>query len=302
MSLRFHTLDVFTQSAYGGNPLAVVLGGDQLQTAQMQRIAREFNLSETVFVLAPTQSEALHRLRIFTPFKELPFAGHPTIGAATLLAELGLTPKGADIRFTLEEGVGLVPVLVRMTPGEASYAELSTAQPPQFAPGPDAATLAPLLGLDSQDLAGTSADGGREQPRIASCGNPFILVPLRSPELLAAIDFDPSGARKALAGAAARALYVYARGYEGELRTRMFAPELGVPEDPATGSAAVALGAALAAEASADGLYEWRIHQGLEMGRPSLLHVAAERSAGQVTAVRVGGHSVRIAEGTWGAI
>lgn len=292
MSLRFHTLDVFTTEAFGGNPLAVVFGGDALSSAQMQRIAREFNLSETVFVLPPTRSEALHRIRIFTPQTELPFAGHPTVGVACLLAELGLTPKAGESAFQLEEGVGLVPVSVRLTPGEPGFAELTTAQPLERRAAPDAQTLAPLLGLEAGDIG-----SGTEAPRAASCGVPFVLVPLRAPELMAAIDFDAAAARRALAGAWAPQLYVYARGYEGELRARMFAPALGVAEDPATGSAAAALAGTLAAEQSADGDYAWTIHQGLEIGRPSVLHVRAERRAGAVVAVRVGGHSLRISEG-----
>lgn len=292
MSLRFHTLDVFTQEPFGGNPLAVVFGGDTLTPAQMQRIAREFNLSETVFVLAPTRSEALHRLRIFTPALELPFAGHPTIGTACLLAELGLTPKGGEVAFVLEEAIGLVPVTVRRTSGEISFAELTTAQLPERRAAPDAATLAPLLGLAPDDIGSNG-----EAPRAASCGAAYILVPLRSPELMAAIDFDPVATRKALAGEWARQLYVYARGYEGELRARMFAPELGVFEDPATGSAAAALGGTLASEQSADGDYAWTIRQGLEMNRPSTLYVRAERRGGAVCAVHVGGHSLQISEG-----
>ena len=296
MSLRYHTLDVFTDKAFGGNPLAVVFGGEALGTAQMQRLAREFNLSETVFVLPPTRSEALHRLRIFTPAVELPFAGHPTIGTACLLAELGLTGDratgAADRRFMLEESIGLVPVTVRLRAGEPTYAELTTAQPPEFRSAPDAAVIAPLLGLEASDIG---SEG--ELPRAASCGAPYVLVPLRSPELLAAIDFDAAATRRALAGQWARQLYVYARGYEGELRARMFAPELGVFEDPATGSAAVALAGALASEAASDGEYAWTIHQGLEMNRPSVLQTFAERRDGGVGAVRVGGCSVRIGEG-----
>lgn len=295
MTLRFHTLDVFTTEPFGGNPLAVVFGGDKLSTGQMQRIAREFNLSETVFVLSPTRKEALHRVRIFTPARELPFAGHPTIGSAALLAELGLAPKGADASFVLEEGVGLVPVRVRRVPGEPIYAELTLAQLPEYGATPDVPTLARVLGLEAEDLQSAG-----ETPRAVSCGLPFVLVPLKAPELLAAVDFDAAAARTLLGGAWARQLYVYARGYEGELRARMFAPELGIAEDPATGSAAAALAGALGHEASGDGTLEWVIHQGVEMGRPSLLHVSAERSGGQLHAVRVGGHSVLMSDGNLG--
>lgn len=296
MTLRFHTLDVFTTQPFGGNPLAVVFGGDTLTVAQMQRIAREFNLSETVFVLAPTLPQALHRVRIFTPAHELPFAGHPTVGAACLLAELGLAPKGADVSFVLEEGVGPVPVRVRRTPGEPMYAELSVAKLPEYGPLPDADAVAAVLGLEPGDIG-----NGTESLRAVSCGVPFVLVPLRVPELLAAVDFDTVGARKRFAGAWASSFYVYARGYEGELRARMFAADLGIAEDPATGSAAAALAGALGSEAGSDGTHAWTLHQGVEMGRPSVLHIAADRVGGQVSAVRVGGHSVLIADGTLGA-
>ncbi|MGH8444926.1 MAG: PhzF family phenazine biosynthesis protein [Solimonas sp.] len=295
MPLRFHTLDVFTTQPYGGNPLAVVFGGDTLTAAQMQRIAREFNLSETVFLLPPTRPDALHRVRIFTPGRELPFAGHPTVGTACLLAELGLAPKGAEVSFVLEEGVGPVPVMVRRVPGEPMYAELSVAKMPEYGPPPDAAAVAAVLGLEAADLV-----SGDERVRAVSCGVPFILVPVRAPEQLAAIDFDASAARKAFGGAWASSFFIYARGYEGELRARMFAPDMGIAEDPATGSAAAALAGALGSEAQADGTYVWVLHQGVEMGRPSVLHIAADRSGGSVTAVRVGGHSVLMSDGSLG--
>lgn len=293
--LHFHTLDVFSDQPFGGNPLAVVFGGETLAASQMQKLAREFNLSETVFVLPPTRSEALHRLRIFTPAVELPFAGHPTIGSAALLAELGLAghvDASGERHFLLEEGIGLVPVRVRRIAGETTYAELTTAQRPELRAAPDTAVLASLLGLEPGDLGHDD-----ERPVAASCGMAFVLVPLRSPELLAAIDFDPAAARRALAGQWAQQLYVYARGYENEIRARMFAPQLGVPEDPATGAAAAALAGALASAATVDGDFTWVIHQGLEMNRPSLLQTRAERRGGAVTGVRVGGHSLRISEG-----
>jgi trans-2,3-dihydro-3-hydroxyanthranilate isomerase len=296
MSLRFHTLDVFTDQAYGGNPLAVVFGGDALDPAHMQRIAREFNLSETAFVLAPTRSEALHRIRIFTPTAELPFAGHPTIGTACVLAELGLVPGGDGATFSIEENIGLVPVRLRYTPGEPIYAELTTAMLPEYGPEfHDIPALARVLGLDVTDLL-----SGGERPRYASCGLPFLLVPLRAPELLAAIDFDAMEARRLLSGGWARQLYVYTRGYEGELRARMFTTDPGIIEDPATGSAAAALAGVLGSEADTDGTFEWTLHQGLEMGRPSEIHISVDRVGGKLTAVRVGGRSVLMSDGLLG--
>ncbi|HKY90051.1 MAG TPA: PhzF family phenazine biosynthesis protein, partial [Nevskiaceae bacterium] len=218
--LAFHTLDVFTEKRLGGNPLAVVLEADGLPQGQMQAIAREFNLSETVFVQRPTADGALVRARIFTPFEELPFAGHPTIGTACLLADLGLAPEGADVRFVLEEGIGNVAVRVTRAPGAVPFGELTAAQPPQAGPAaPDASAIARVLGLEPEDLA-----SGDERPRHASCGLPTLLVPLRMPELLAGIAVDVTALAALLGGAWAHNLYVYARGYEGELRARMFSP------------------------------------------------------------------------------
>ena len=292
-TLAFHTLDVFTEQAYAGNPLAVVLDADALGTAQMQRIASEFNLSETVFVCAPRTPGALATARIFTPARELPFAGHPTVGIACLLAELGLVPAGAP-RLVLDEGVGAVAVELRREAGKPWFAQLTTAVAPETRPWDgDPAELAAVLGLeaDALHLAG-------ERPRQASCGNPFLLVPLRQPELLSSIAFDVQRGRALLAGQWGHAYYVYARGYEGELRARMFAPDLGVAEDPATGSAAVALAGALALEApEPDADLRWTLHQGVEMGRPSQLYAEASKRGGRVVAVRVGGYAVRVTEG-----
>lgn len=289
--LDFHTLDVFTETRYGGNPLAVVLAADGLNTRQMQTIAREFNLSETVFVLPPTLAGADFKVRIFTPQVEMPFAGHPTVGTACLLAELGLAPQGDDVRFMLEENVGLVPVRVRREAGRAPYGELTTAVLPERGPTPPSnGVLATMLGLEAADIG---------EPAFVSCGYPYLLVPLRAPELLAAIALDLPTWREHLSQAWAHHLYVYARGYEGELKARMFAPGSGVIEDPATGSAAVALAGRLALESTlADGTLRAVIHQGLEIGRLSVLHIEADRVAGAVTAVRVGGHSVAVLSGT----
>lgn len=290
-TLDFHSLDVFTETRFGGNPLAVVLDADGLNTRQMQTIAREFNLSETVFVLKATLPGADFKVRIFTPEVEMPFAGHPTVGTACLLAELGLAPQGDDVRFVLEENVGPVPVRVRREAGRAPYGELTTAVLPERGPAPPSkAVLATMLGLEPADIGDAA---------FVSCGYPYLLVPLRAPELLAGISFDLPTWRAHLAQAWAHHLYVYAQGYEGELKARMFAPGSGVFEDPATGSAAVALAGRLALDSDLiDGRIIAAIHQGLEMSRPSVLHIEADRAAGAVTAVRVGGHSVPVLSGT----
>lgn len=292
--LRFHTLDVFTDVAFGGNPLAVVNDADDLDTAQMQRIAREFNLSETVFVQRPTLAQALVKLCIFTPTMELPFAGHPTVGAACLLAELGLAPEGADVRFVLEEGIGPVTVRVRRVAGQATFAELTAARAPSRSTALTSVdSIARMFGIAPGDI-GRPGEG----PRVGDCGLPFLLIPLRVPELLAALEPDfPVWKSHGNPGDPDK-FYVYAWGYEGEIRARMFAPGAGVAEDPATGSAAAALGGVLAIEhAERDAHLSWTLHQGIEMGRPSLIRIEADKRDGAVVAVRVGGHAVQIAQG-----
>ncbi len=294
MQFAYSILDVFTEQPYAGNPLAVVLNADELGDAQMQTIAREFNLSETVFLRSPRADNGLVHARIFTPAKELPFAGHPTVGAACLLSMIGSAPPGEDVTFVIEEGVGPVPVRVRSAPDRAVYAELTAAQLPEFGEPPPDDEIAAILGLDPADLVSEN-----ERVRAVSCGVPFVLVPVRTPELLAGVDLDLVAWRRTLAGRWAEELYVYTRGYEGELRARMFAPAMGIAEDPATGAAAAALAGALASDSPVvEGRLHWVIHQGIEMGRPSQLHISAERAGSAVTAVRVGGFAVRVAEGT----
>lgn len=290
-TLAFHTLDVFTDTAFAGNPLAVVLRADALSTSQMQQLAREFNLSETVFVQKASRVDADVRVRIFTPATELPFAGHPTVGTACLLADLGWLPPEAT-RIVLEENVGLVPVRLVSAAGKPWFGELTAAKAPETRPPDfDVAALPAVLGIDAAAITSV---------RLASGGNPFVVVTLRQPEVLQGIDFDATAARRLLLRSWGHAIYVVALGYEGEWRTRMFAPDLGVSEDPATGSAAVAFAGALALDAAArgeTGELSWTLHQGVEMGRPSVLSASATLDAGQVSAVRVGGHAVRISEG-----
>lgn len=294
LRLRFDTLDVFTDRPYCGNPLAVVHDADALGTRQMQALAREFNLSETVFLLRPQHPGSAARLRIFTPARELPFAGHPTVGTACLLAELGAVAEDQDQTLVLEEGIGPVRVRVRRRQGEAPYAELTAAQPPALrAARASCESIAAALGLDVGDLG-----AGGQMPRVGDAGLPVLLVPLRSPELLAAIDPDFAGWMRRTTRDDPDDLYVYVFGYEGELRARMFGPGVGVAEDPATGAAAAALAGVLALESPADqGPLRWTLHQGVEMGRASLIHLEADKRDGRVTAVRVGGQAVRISSG-----
>jgi trans-2,3-dihydro-3-hydroxyanthranilate isomerase len=295
---RFHTLDVFTDHAFGGNPLAVFPEAADFPPGAMQAAARELNLSETVFVLPPTKPGALRRLRIFTPARELPFAGHPTIGTAHLLVELGVASlDGEKAEFVLEEGVGPVPIVVRRRPAGPPLVEFTAARLPERGPEPPPReVLAATLGLSPEEVL-----EGADRPEAYSCGMRFLFVPLAGRAALGRIQFDLATWRRALAGYWAPEIFVFCREPErrgSDLRARMFGPGAGVLEDPATGSAAAALAGYLATRSgSRDGTQSFVIEQGFEMGRPSLLTVAFDRAAGRLTAVRVGGTAVRVADG-----
>ncbi|MBV9774004.1 MAG: PhzF family phenazine biosynthesis protein [Gemmatimonadetes bacterium] len=299
MEARYHTLDVFTDRVFGGNPLAVFPDGRGLTSGQMQRIARELNLSETVFVLPPDDPAHTRRLRIFTPGMELPFAGHPTLGTAFLLAALGeVAMEGEETGIVFEEGVGPVPVRIRGRDGAPVFTQLTAAQLPEHRPSPlSREQAAGLLGLDPGDVL-----DGEWGPEAVSCGVAFLFVTLRDRAALGCARVDPARWEALLAREWAPHVYVLARDPElpgSDLRSRMFAPAMGIVEDPATGAAAAALAGYLAARSGErDGTLRWTVEQGFEMGRPSLVHVEADVRGGAVTASRVGGASVRVAEGT----
>ena len=301
MPYTYHTLDVFTDRVFGGNPLAVFPDASGLDDARMQAVARELNLSETVFVFPPDDAAHTRKVRIFTPASELPFAGHPTVGTAILLATLGAVDPPADgqgeARLVLEEGVGPVPVTVRFAGGQPVFAQLTTAKPPEHRDPPaDRAALAALLSLDEGDVL-----DGPLRPGASSAGVPFLFVPVRDRDSVRRARLDPARWESLLSGWWAQAVFVLAADPElpgSHLRARMFAPAMGIPEDPATGGAAAALGGYLAAqEGWGDGTHRRVVEQGFEMGRPSLLHVEVEVSGGEVAAVRVGGAAVRVGRG-----
>ncbi|HSA82407.1 MAG TPA: PhzF family phenazine biosynthesis protein [Geminicoccaceae bacterium] len=298
MRYRFVTADVFTDRAFGGNPLAVLLDAGGLADQQMQAVAREFNLSETVFVLPPDDPAHTRQLRIFTPAQEVPFAGHPTVGSALILAATGaLELAGESTRITFEERAGPVPVTIRAAGGRASFAQLTAPAAPEvrLAPAPDA--IAALLSLTPAEL---STDGGL--PAFVSCGLPFLIVELRDAAALGRARPDLAVWPKLLGDAWATGAYLITRdadAADADFRVRMFAPTAGVAEDPATGSAAAALGGWLGLrETPPEGTQRRLIAQGIEMGRPSRLEVEIEKRAGTVTAVRVGGSAVLVSEGT----
>lgn len=296
---KYYTLDVFTDRAFGGNPLAVLPDARGLSTAQMQRITSEFNLSETVFVLPPDDPKHARKLRIFTPGRELPFAGHPTVGTAFLLAATGMIDVAdGETHIVLEEGVGPVAVTLTVEGGAPISATLTTAQAPELRREvPRVADVAEMLTLDISDI-------GAPGLTIAavSCGIPFLLVPLRSRQCVTRAKLRREAWENVLSSAWAREIFLF-DGSSIERRTpiraRMFAPSLGIGEDPATGSAAAALAAYLAMRNdSANARLDWVVEQGVEMGRPSVLKLSADIDHGEVSAVRVGGQSVLVSEGT----
>ena len=294
MRYRYHTLDVFTDRLFGGNPLAVFPDARGLSGAQMQSVARELNLSETVFVLPP-EAGGTRRVRIFTPGGELPFAGHPTVGTAILLVSLGeVRAEEGEVEVVLEEGVGPVPVRVRVRGGQPEFAQFTAARAPEFlAPPPAPAELAAVLGLDVADFAGAPWE-----PAVVSCGVPFTMIPLRDTDALARVRLDTAAWERVLAGGGAPGVYpVVPAAPGGTARVRMFAPHMGIAEDPATGAAAAALGGYLSQGAGA-GTHRWTVEQGVEMGRPSRIELEADVADGRVAAVRVGGSAVRVSEGT----
>ena len=299
-SIPFCTADVFTRERFGGNQLAVFPDASAIPEAAMPRIAREFNFSETTFVLAPGDPRHTRRVRIFTPGGELPFAGHPTVGTAFVLATIGeIALTGDETRIVFEEGVGPVPVTIRSSGGSPGFAQLSVAQLPEYGPPPPSAEdLASALGLDAGDLL-----TGSLTPEAVSCGVPYLMVPVRDRAALGRIRLRLDAFERVLARYWSSKVFVFCAEPElpgSHYRARMFAPFIGVPEDPATGSAAVAFGGYLAKrDARASGTLRWVVEQGFEMGRPSLLEVEADKRDGAVTALRVGGNSVLVTRGTF---
>jgi trans-2,3-dihydro-3-hydroxyanthranilate isomerase len=292
---RFYTLDVFTDKPFGGNPLAVVLDADALSGERMQAIAAEFNLSETVFVLQPVQVGGNRKkVRIFTPQAELPFAGHPTVGASYLLAMLDLVElNAADPVMVLEEGVGDVPVRVLSGNDGPRSTQMSVPRMPERGPEPPSrADLAAMLSLVEADLLPDHA--------AYSCGLPFLFLPVRDREAIARAKVRLDLWEKLLSGWWARSIFLFTTHTvlnEAQVHARMFAPALGVAEDPATGSAAAALAGFLHDQEPRDGRRRWLIEQGFEMGRPSLIELEADVTGGRITAVRVGGSSVLMSDG-----
>jgi trans-2,3-dihydro-3-hydroxyanthranilate isomerase len=277
-TVAYEIVDVFTDRPFAGNPLAVVYGADDLAGDQMHTLAREFNLAETVFVLPSASPGATYRARIFTPEHELPFAGHPSVGAAVTSMRRGDFPPG---RVVQECGAGLLPITVR----ESGSATLTGGAPTLGEPL-DAAPLLEMAGLSPEDHAGPS-------PRSAGCGLSWVFLPVRR-EALAKIRIDDAAAEKL--GVTEISIFAWSGG---EAHARVYCPGAAVPEDPATGSAALGLGVWLVAAGllPPDGDSSYRVHQGFEMKRPSLLDCTVTAAGGVAALATVTGHVCPIAKG-----
>lgn len=298
MRVHFITADVFTDRTFGGNQLAVFPDAQRIDPALMPQIAREFNFSETTFVLPPDDPANTARVRIFTPGSELQFAGHPTVGTAHVLAATGVVKlTGETTKIVFEEGVGPVPVTILAKGGKPVFAQLTAAKRPEVGPPPPSRDqLAEMLSLPVGALRSDPFS-----PQAVSCGSMFLFVPLVDRSAVAAARLKLDVWERLLDGDVASEVFVFAEGGErpgSNIRSRMFAPGIGIAEDPATGSAAVALAAYLAARDSRrDGTLRWIVEQGFEMGRPSILEAEADKTDGAVIATRVGGSTVLVTEG-----
>lgn len=298
MALPLHTLDVFTDRRFAGNPLAVIREADGLSTRDMQAISRELNLSETVFVLKPQNPAHSARVRIFTPERELLFAGHPTLGTAILLAQLrnGFVDGDGDALIVLEEEIGIVRVGVRMRAGEAPYAEFDAPKLPQPAPAPSRDRIADAVGLLPREIGFEN-----HTPQCQAAGNAFVLVPVANREALDRARIERAEWPKVFPGGTCSGVYLYTRDCvhtASAFHARMFAPELGVDEDPATGSAAVCFAQAVHDfDELPDGTHRRQIEQGYWMGRPSLITLTLVVEGGRLDTVRIGGAAVRVIDG-----
>jgi trans-2,3-dihydro-3-hydroxyanthranilate isomerase len=297
MRYRYILCDVFTDRLFGGNSLAVLPDARGLSDRRMQQIAREFNFSESAFVFPPEAGQT-RRVRIFTPSTEVPFAGHPNVGTAFALAISGeLGPLDAPLAVTFEEKAGLVPIAIQRRSDGAIACELSAPQSLSLGKAVDPAEVAAAVSLQPDDVSIRA-----HPPRVASVGLPFLMAELVDRRALERARSNANALDVVASRGVTPDIHLYVRtpgDEEGfDVRARMFAPLDGVPEDPATGSANAALAALLASlDPKPDGTFRFRIAQGVEMGRPSVLEARVEKKAGAVASAHIGGTSVRVGEG-----
>lgn len=295
--LRYHLVDVFTERAFGGNQLAVCTDGRNLSTELMQAIAKEFNLSETTFVLPPEDASNNFRVRIFTPGSELPMAGHPTVGTSYILArERMIETSGAEITIIIEEGVGPIHVQLNFKAGQPDLIWMQ--QPlPKFGPRlEDVRGVAEMLSIAPDEIE-------ENLPiEVVSCGVPFLYVPLKSLQAARSIRFRLDVWERLLGNLGVSEVFVFTKETELEgssVHSRMFAPALGIQEDPATGAASGPLGCYLVRHKvlPTSQRSEFTSEQGIEMGRPSIIKIVIEQEAGKISRVRIGGRCVFMGEG-----
>ena len=293
---RYITLDVFTDRPFGGNQLAVFLDASGIPEAQLIEITREFNFSEVTFCYPPADPAHEARVRIFTPGREIPFAGHPTVGTAIAL-HAKRAQGSLDSKLVLEEGVGPITVLVRAdTP--APFAQFTVAKLPEIGPPvPTRNTLADILSIESEDIV-----SGSSAPQAVSCGLPFVMVCVKSLKVLAAARVRVDKGETTMKSSWAPDLFVFAADPDRgptHYRARCFVPSETIIEDPATGSANANFAGFLAARSpERNGTLSWTVTQGVEMGRPSRIDIEADKVDGAVTSIRVGGRAVFVMEGT----
>jgi trans-2,3-dihydro-3-hydroxyanthranilate isomerase len=298
-SYRYLHYDVFTDHLFGGNQLAVVVDGRGLTSETMQAIAKEMNFSETTFVLPSERADTGVRMRIFTPGDELPMAGHPTIGSTFALARTGVIARGQE-RFVFGLGVGPVPVALTWKGDDLTFVWMTQSNPVFGDPMTDPAGIAAALSLPEGAVTGTGLP-----MQAVSCGVPFLFVPLTTRSAVDSVSVNRPAFDGLLrsSGSQAHGIFVFSsqRGDDhATVYSRMFAPELGVMEDPATGSASGPLGCYLVRHGvvtPADALAMLSL-QGANMGRPSHVHIAIGVSGGEIVSVRVGGEAVLAGEGT----
>jgi len=295
---RFFQADVFTDRPFTGNPLAIFPEAEGLTSEEMQSIAKEMNLSETTFVFPPTDLKARFRLRIFTPTSELPLAGHPVVGTCFGLAERGMIPleEGTN-RIFQECKAGVLPVDIVVRGGKVEEVVMTQSPPRFFDEYGDRALLAAAVGLPEEQLL-----PGGLRAQVVSTAVPQLMVPAGSLQQLGRIELDLGAMRRVLRETESDCFMIFTRECvhpEGTVHARMFAPRLGVAEDPATGSASGALGAYLVKHGLVEAKPTARIlvEQGYEMGRPSAIHVEVDADESGPKEVRVGGQAVEVAEG-----
>jgi trans-2,3-dihydro-3-hydroxyanthranilate isomerase len=298
VAYRYTILDVFTDRPYAGNGLAVLPDADGLDDAQMQAIAREFNLSDTVFVFPPANPRHSATIRIFTPASELPFAGHPTIGTAVLIAierTKHLGPGRHEMMVVLDEKVGPVRCGVFVTGGPTGHAIFDVPRKPEaVAADNDRDAIADALGLIPAEVGFEN-----HRPGAFSAGLAYSFVPVRDLAVIGRARPNVGAWRRAFED---RAAFLYCRQTESaghQFHARMFWPGNGIAEDPATGSAVAAFGEVIRRyDAPPSGTHRYVIEQGFEMGRPSIIKLELDIAGGEITASRVGGDAVIVAEGT----